>query len=217
MSPGRLLASALAVALVVGAVVPALGQAPRTDPPAKPVPTTRPKAEAKPRGATQGKAQETGKPGQSASPIVIDADRMEVLQKEGLVIFTGGVVARQDASTQTADRMEVYLDEKGERVVRMISTGNVRIVTEDCRTGTARRAEYYDDEQKILLIGNAKVWQDDNVVTGEVITLFLAQDRSIVQGGAQDRVKAVFYPRREGDEPSGEESRREAKRPAPCG
>lgn len=213
MSPGRLLASVLAVALVVGSAAPALGQAP----PAKPAPSTRPKAETKPRRAAQDKPQEARKPGESASPIVIDADRMEVLQKEGLVIFTGGVVARQDASSQTADRMEVYLDEKGERVVRMISTGNVRIVTEDCRIGTARRAEYYDDEQKILLIGNAKVWQDENVVTGEVITLFLAQDRSIVQGGSQDRVKAVFYPKREAEETAGEESRREAKRSAPCG
>ena len=96
---------------------------------------------------------------------------------------------------QTADRMEVYLDDKGERVLRIISTGNVKIVTEDCRTGTAKRAEYYDDDQKLLLIGDAKVWQEDNVVTGERITIFLAEDRSLVEGGKQERVKAVFYPR----------------------
>jgi len=136
------------------------------------------------------------KPGQrSNSPIVIDADRMEALKKEGLVIFTGNVVAKQDNSTQTADRMEVYLDDKGERVLRIISTGNVRIVTEDCRTGTAKRAEYYDDDQKLLLIGDAKVWQEDNVVTGERITIYLAEDRSVVEGGQQERVKAVFYPK----------------------
>ena len=52
-------------------------------------------------------------------------------------------------------------------ILRMISTGNVRIITEDCRTGTARRAEYYDADQRIILIGNARVWQDENVVTGE--------------------------------------------------
>jgi lipopolysaccharide export system protein LptA len=122
---------------------------------------------------------------------------MEAMKKEGLVIFTGNVVAKQDNSTQTADRMEVYLDDKGERVVRIVSTGNVKIVTENCRTGTARRAEYYDDEQRLLLIGDAKVWEDENVVTGDEIEMFLAEDRSTVKSGTRDRVKSVFYPKRE--------------------
>jgi len=215
MSPRLLVAAALAVALLAGLAPPVPGQATRQPgAPGKAAPATRPKTEPKAEG--KARAEAPRRPGERSSPIVIDADRMEVFQKEGLVIFTGGVVARQDNSTQTADRMEVYLDEKGERVARMISTGNVKIVTEDCRTGTARRAEYYDDEQKILLIGNAKVWQEENVVTGDEITLFLAQDRSIVEGGSQDRVKAVFYPKREDEGTPKEASRREAKRPAPC-
>jgi lipopolysaccharide export system protein LptA len=129
----------------------------------------------------------------------VDADQLENLQKEGLVVFTGNVVASQNSSTQYADRMEVYLDDKRDRIVRTVSTGNVRIVTRDCRTGTAQRAEYYDAEQRVVLIGNARVWRDDNVVTGERITIFLAEDRSVVEGGQQERVKAVFYPRREGE------------------
>lgn len=212
MIPRQIVATALGVGLLAGLVGPAVGQAKRAPgAPAKVAPAARPKAETKGR-----RSDGQGKPGERSSPIVIDADRMEAVKKEGLVIFTGSVVARQDSSTQTADRMEVYLDEKGDRVVRTISTGHVKIVTEDCRTGTARRAEYYDDEQKILLIGDAKVWQEDNVVTGEVITLFLAQDRSIVQGGSQDRVKAVFYPKREEEGTPKEEPKREAKRPASC-
>jgi lipopolysaccharide export system protein LptA len=91
--------------------------------------------------------------------------------------------------------MEVYLDEKGDRIQRAVSTGNVRIVTRDCKTGTAKRAEYYDLDQRIVLVGNARVWQDDNVVSGETITIFLSQDHSIVQGGKQERVKAIFYPK----------------------
>jgi lipopolysaccharide export system protein LptA len=93
--------------------------------------------------------------------------------------------------------MEVYLDEKGDRLLRTVSTGTVKIVTRDCRTGTAHRAEYYDLEQRVVLIGNARVWQEENVVSGDTITIFLSQDRSVVQGGRQERVKAVFYPRDE--------------------
>jgi len=132
-----------------------------------------------------------------SQPVTVDADKMERYGKESLVVFTGNVVARQNNSVQYADRMEVYLDEKGDRILRTISTGTVKVITRDCRTGTARRAEYYDLEQRVVLIGNARVWQDENVVSGDTITIFLSQDRSVVQGGRQERVKAVFYPRDE--------------------
>jgi lipopolysaccharide export system protein LptA len=152
------------------------------------------------------------KPSRPASdknePVTVDADHMESFGKESLVIFTGNVVARQNNSVQYADRMEVYLDEASERVLRTISTGNVRIITRDCRTGTAKRSEYYDDEQRVELIGNARVWEADNVVSGERITIFLDQDRSVVQGGKQERVKAVFYAKN--DKPDA------AKTPAEC-
>ncbi len=137
-------------------------------------------------------------------PVTVDADQMESMQKEGLVIFTGNVVARQNNSVQYADRTEVYLDPKGDRIIRTVSVGNVRIVTKDCRMGSAKRAEYYDAEQRVVLIGNARVWQEDNVVTGDRITIYLAEERSVVQGGNQERVKAVFYPKsqeRRGDRP----------------
>jgi lipopolysaccharide export system protein LptA len=131
-------------------------------------------------------------------PVTIDADKMERFGKEGLVVFTGNVVARQNNSVQYAERMEVYLDEAGDKILRTVSTGAVRIITRDCRTGTARRAEYYDVEQRVVLIGNARVWQEDNVVSGDTITIFLSQDRSVVQGGKDERVKAVFYPKDDG-------------------
>jgi lipopolysaccharide export system protein LptA len=142
-------------------------------------------------GATGGTKSKDDK----AQPLTVDADRMERFGKENLVIFSGNVVARRDNSVQYAERVEVYLDEKGDRVLRTVSTGSVRIITKDCRTGTAKRAEYYDAEQRVVLIGNARVWRDDNVVTGERITIYLAEDRSVVEGGQQERVKAVFYPK----------------------
>jgi lipopolysaccharide export system protein LptA len=159
---------------------------------AQPVPSrSRP---ARPAAAPSPAAPSASQEGRNA-PVTVDADQLENLQKEGLVVFTGNVVATQNSSTQYADRMEVYLDDKGNRIVRTVSTGNVRIITRDCRTGTAKRAEYYDAEQRVVLIGNARVWRDDNVVTGERITIYLAEDRSVVEGGQQERVKAVFYPK----------------------
>ncbi|HYS18966.1 MAG TPA: lipopolysaccharide transport periplasmic protein LptA [Candidatus Binatia bacterium] len=146
-------------------------------------------------------------------PLTVDAKKMERFGKESLVVFSGNVVARRDNSVQYADRVEVYMDEKGDRVVRTVSTGSVRILTRDCRTGTAQRAEYYEPEQRVVLIGDARVWQEDNVVSGDTITIFLSEDRTTVEGGKQERVKAVFYPRDE----QKRNDQASARRPAdPC-
>jgi lipopolysaccharide export system protein LptA len=133
----------------------------------------------------------------NSQPVTVDAEKMERFGKESLTIFTGNVIARQANNVQYADRMEVYFDEKENRILRTVSTGNVRIITSDCRTGTARRAEYYDLEQRIVLIGNARVWQQDNVVSGETITIYVSQDRAVAQAGKGERVKGVFYPKGE--------------------
>jgi len=151
-----------------------------------------------------------------SQPVTVDADRMERYGKESLVVFSGNVVVRQNNSVQYADRMEVYLDEKGDRILRTVSTGTVKIITRDCRTGTARRAEYHDLEQRVVLSGNARVWQDDNVVSGDTITIFLAQDKSIVQGGKQERVKAVFHPRDEKRDDNKKDGATPRPSPADC-
>ena len=152
--------------------------------------------------AREGKSPDGKRQEDRSQPVTVDSDRMERFGKEGLIIFTGNVVARQNNSVQHADRMEVYLDEKGDKILRTVSTGNVRIVTRDCKTGTAKRAEYFDLEQRVVLLGDARVWQDDNVVTGDTITIFLAQDRNVVTGGKQERVKAVFYSKNADNKPA---------------
>jgi lipopolysaccharide export system protein LptA len=174
------------------AMLPVVGGA---QTPAKSAPATEPKSTPSTEPSTPAAGRKAQTKEDRAQPVTVDADKMERFGKEGLVVFTGNVVARQNNSVQYADRMEVYLDERGDRILRTVSTGSVRIITRDCRTGTARRAEYHDLEQRFVLLGNARVWQDDNVVSGETITMFLSQDRSVVQGGRQERVKAVFYPK----------------------
>jgi lipopolysaccharide export system protein LptA len=152
--------------------------------------------------AQDGKIQNGKRQEDRNQPVTVDSDRMERFGKEGLIIFSGNVIARQNNSVQYADRMEVYLDEKGDKILRTVSVGSVRIVTRDCKTGTAKRAEYFDLEQRVVLIGNARVWQEDNVVSGDTITIFLAQDRNVVMGGTQERVKAVFYAKDANNKPA---------------
>lgn len=196
----------LAALLVVLAPAVSGGQsAPKTpEPKTSASPTDQPAA-----GGAAPKAK-IGKDDNSL-PLTVDADKMERFGKASLVIFSGNVVARRDNSVQYADRVEVYMDEKGDRVLRTVSTGSVRIITKDCRTGTAQRAEYFDLDQRVVLIGNARVWQDDNVVSGDTITIYVAQDRTIVEGGKQERVKGIFYSQNDGKQDGRPAPRRAAE------
>src|SRR5262249_56833008 len=90
----------------------------------------------------------------SALPLTVDADKMERFGKASLVIFSGNVVARRDNSVQYADRVEVYMDEKGDRVMRTVSTGSVRIIPKDRRPGTAQRPENFSPHQRGVPRGN---------------------------------------------------------------
>lgn len=153
----------------------------------------------------------------SDAPLNIASDRMDINQKERLIVFEGHVVAQQDDLTLTAQRMKVFTaaekqekkaggkgqegKEKGvssppsmmERIERIEVEGEVRISQQD-KLATADKAVYYHGERKIVLLGNPIVTQGKDRVQGKLITLYLAQGRSVVEGGGDGPVKAILHP-----------------------
>ena len=85
-------------------------------------------------------------------------------------------------------RVVRYADEN--RIKHVIATGNVRF-RDGTRHAVADRADYYEDEQKLVLVGNPRVWDVDeqNEVSGHEIIVFLAEERILVSGA---RVR--FHP-----------------------
>jgi lipopolysaccharide export system protein LptA len=80
------------------------------------------------------------------------------------VVFTGQVEAKLDGATLSADRMEADVDAKGERVLRIVSAGNLKLVTE---------YEDQEEERSVTLLDDAKVLDGDNAVLDEKITVYL--------------------------------------------
>ncbi len=71
------------------------------------------------------------------------------------------------------------------RAVSMIEAiGRVRIEKDDGQA-TCQKAVYYQDEEKIVLTGDPVAWQKGTRVSGKRITMFLAEDRSVVEGGSR--------------------------------
>ncbi|NSW85755.1 MAG: lipopolysaccharide transport periplasmic protein LptA [Syntrophobacteraceae bacterium] len=137
------------------------------------------------------------------SPLHIASDRMEVRQSDRSIVFEGHVVVQQDDLTITGNRLRVTATPGTkpnqpsivDRIDRIEVEGDVRVAQRD-KIATADRAVYYHQEQKIVLMGNPTVSQGHDKIQGRLITLYIDQGRSVVEGGEQTPVKAVLHPSR---------------------
>ncbi|NLI31788.1 MAG: hypothetical protein GX422_03240 [Deltaproteobacteria bacterium] len=82
-----------------------------------------------------------------------------------------------------------------EKIDRIEVEGNVRISQRD-KLATSEKAVYYHQEQKIVLMGRPVVSQGKDKVQGRLITLYIAQGKSVVEGGEETPVQAVLHPSR---------------------
>ena len=146
----------------------------------------------------------------TSGPIQIEADRMETSQEKSIVVFTGHVRANQSDLIINADVMTVHYvgeedmensttdvpaEELSQQIDKITAKGNVKIVQGDW-VANGDTMDFNAAERIVTLSGNAKAWQDQNMVSGEQITLYLNEGRSVVERSAVEgeRVKAFIYP-----------------------
>ncbi|MEK6539701.1 MAG: lipopolysaccharide transport periplasmic protein LptA [Deltaproteobacteria bacterium] len=128
-------------------------------------------------------------------PITITSNNMEARKKENLVIFRGDVVAQQKDYTLYSRELHVYYAD-GQEIKEMIATGDVRIVQSD-KVATGEKAVYTKVNRAVVLTGNPQVEQDCDVVKGEKIIMYLDEDKSVVEGSGDNRVKVIMHPKDE--------------------
>jgi lipopolysaccharide export system protein LptA len=128
-------------------------------------------------------------------PLVITSTRMEADKLGDKVTFLGNVTLKKEGMTLTSDSMIVFYD-VGSKAIREIEAyGNV-IVRKEGRTAFSNKASYYSAEEKVVLTGDARIIEKENQLGGERITLYMRDDRSIVEGG-----KVLFHQSKE-DKPA---------------
>lgn len=125
-------------------------------------------------------------------PIVITAGRMEADQLGNKVTFIGNVTLKKEDMTLNSDSMIVFYDQQSKGINEIDALGNV-VVRKEGRTAFSNRAFYYSRSEKIVLTGNARIVEKENQLGGERITLFMRDDRSIVESG-----DVLFYQNRQG-------------------
>ena len=126
-------------------------------------------------------------------PIEITAQQLEVLQQQRQSIFTGDVVAKQGDMTLYAEKLIVVFQKDQDQVERMDAIGGVRVIQLD-RIATAKKAIFHQMEETLVLVGNAEVTQGKNIISGDEITLYLKENRTLIKSSEKKRVKALIVP-----------------------
>ncbi|MGV2980716.1 lipopolysaccharide transport periplasmic protein LptA [Camelimonas sp. ID_303_24] len=147
----------------------------------------------------------------SKEPIKIDSDRLDVFDKEKKAIFAGNVVAVQGETTMRCKTLTVFYEQgvgaqggaksapaaqaggDNNGVRRLECAGPMTVISKD-QIATADNATYDKGEQKVYLIGNAKLSQGENVTTGDRLIYDLSTSRASVEHKPGQRVRALLVP-----------------------
>ncbi len=132
----------------------------------------------------------------STKPIEITAEELIAERAKNRVIFKGNVVARQEGLVIYADELIAQYESDGKEIEKIEANGDVRVVQEGIREATGDRAVFLNKEQRIELEGNATVREGESTLIGEKLTIYLAENKSVIQGGEEGRVRAIINPQK---------------------
>lgn len=150
--------------------------------------------------------------GASKEPIKIDADKLDVFDKEGRAVFSGNVVAVQGDSTMNCTVMTVFYEQRNQgqngaqaaaapgpgaaddsAIKKIDCKGPVTIVSKT-QVATGNNASFDRVGNKIYLTGNAALSDGPNVTRGERVIYDINTGVANIETAPGGRVKALFVP-----------------------
>ena len=129
---------------------------------------------------------------------IATAEKAVYNQKDQKVVLTGNVEAVRDDMNIKCQKIELFYENladnndpgKGRaKILEIIATEKVMLRRPDGGMATAEKAVYNQKDQKVVLTGNPVVKQGTDLVEGSKITLFLKEERILVEGKAKAVMK----------------------------
>ncbi len=142
------------------------------------------------------------------SPIQIEADRLEVVDKKSMAIFTGNVKVVQGDSVLKAKRLKVFYNkgDKGKKaarnnsIKRLVVDGTIYVRSGE-NEATSDRGSFNMVTKDVELVGNVVLTQGKNIMTGcrlraNLNTGIAKMDSSCsgTSSKSSGRVKMLFEP-----------------------
>ncbi len=129
-------------------------------------------------------------------PLIVHSDKMVVLfnpRNPDSPRPTGGGSDHRESvrSSSVSTEHNTGSTMSNRSVTRVEATGDTHRVKIKYENGnaTCQKAVYFVDDEKIVLTGDPVAWEKGTRVSGKQITLFLTEERSVVEGGSHVRIE----------------------------
>ena len=136
------------------------------------------------------------------APTKITSEKMTYSPSGSAVTFEGDVHVNRPDFDLWAGRITVFFTPGGAtgnqgaldsgKIDKITASGSVRLEREG-RVGLCRSATYLIREGLLKMEGDPTLKDGPNIIKGEVIKLYLKDNRSEVLGGKDKRVEALFF------------------------
>lgn len=152
-------------------------------------------AQSGPGPASKGTAAKSGAP----VFTLVKAPHMIYTEQDRLAHYSGGVFLNRAGLQVKAVDLRSWLAEEGaeNRLQKAFADGQVQIVQTGpvrSKTGTSEHAEYYTDEEKVVLRGGDPLLNDSlrGNTRGSELTYFANDDRLLVNGSQSQRATSLI-------------------------
>ncbi len=123
-------------------------------------------------------------------PVVIEAQKLNYNDKKKVAVYIGNVIAQHGQTILKGDKLTIYFTPDGKEIRKIVVEGNVYL--KDPRgEGWCQQLIYYPFQEKVVLIGNAKLKQGKNLIVGDKIIAY--KDGRVEVIGVKERVKTIIY------------------------
>lgn len=139
-------------------------------------------------------------------PIDIQADRVEIKEKEEISEYIGNVHLQQGSLDIKADRVTVYLSNG--KLIKILIIGSPAVFQQkpennkDIVRSSAMHMEYFASKEHLVLKTNATVVQGDNHFSGDFIEYDTLNStvKANKEKGSESRVHAIIKPGKSDDQ-----------------
>lgn len=132
-------------------------------------------------------------------PIRIEANRVEIDERQGTSTYTGSVQVTQGTFRLNAERVVVQRGK--EAVQRIVAHGEPATFRQQPEgadyliRGQAQELRYEAGDGTVALTGGAHLWQGRDEFSGARVVYELERERVRAEGGTGDgRVRAIIHP-----------------------
>ena len=154
----------------------------------------------------QEKGQEKSSKSKAPAPpvfTVVRASDLVYTEETRVAVYQGGAVLTRPGLTVNSRELQAFLKpaDSDSSLDKAFADGAVKIVsimntgkTTRTRTGTSEHAEYYADEQKVILQKGQPLLVDSvkGNTTGQQLTWWANNDRLLVEGGASTPTQSTI-------------------------